>query len=60
MPRTSFVQRAQYPHLYNPGFVESQARLVARRVTQQRRQYRDQLRKQRMEANKEASDEDVN
>ena len=50
MLRTSFVQKAQHPHLYNPGFVESQARLVARRVTQQRRQHRDQLRKQRQEA----------
>jgi len=50
MLRTSFVQKAQHPHLYNPGFVESQARLVARRVTQQRRQHRDQLRKQRLEA----------
>ncbi len=53
MLRTTFVQKAQHPHLYNIGFVESQAKLVARRVTEQRRQHRDRLRQQRLEATDE-------
>ena len=47
MPRTTFVQKAQHPQLWGFGCVETQARLMARRVTEQRRRHRDQLREQR-------------